>query len=267
MTESISRRQFIQWGIGAAFGASFGSGLPLLSHFEGIHDNPDDSTTEIIRHVHTNVRKVSITYDDLWNEYNTTRICREYFRRQIRLTLFPVGQAVYNNLERPNEGYEDLYPRLREMGHEFGCHLYTHQDISDFSLEQLIDEEFKPALAVMRRALGPDFWPIGIRPPYGRITDALRELSRWYNLPLVMWGLDSQDAICTKEEGAENCEEHILSNYESYLRPGTIILHHAIKASYLAIAPTLELLSDWNMDPIPLTELLTYAPKPEADSG
>ena len=116
MNESFSRRQFIKLGIGTAFGASFGNGLPLLSHNEGVHDTQDDSFTKIIRHVHTNVRKVSITYDDLWNEYNTTRICREYFRREIRLTLFPVGQAVYNNLERPNEGYEDLYPAIKRNG-------------------------------------------------------------------------------------------------------------------------------------------------------
>ena len=205
----------------------------VLSHSEGIHESPTDALVEIIRQVKTRVRKVSITYDDLWNEYNTRRICRAYYRRDIRLTLFPVGRAVNNNL----------------------------------SLEQLIDEEFKPAIAVMRRALGSDFWPVGIRPPYGRITKALHELCKRYHLPLIMWGLDSQDAICTRKEGAENCEAKILSNYESYLRPGTIILHHAIKASYLAIGPTLELLSNWNMEPIPLSELLTYASRPEADSG
>lgn len=263
MTEGISRRQFLRWGVGAATGALLGSGLSLHAHSGAADVSSSAGTAEIIRHVYTKARRVCVTYDDLWNEFNTTRICRAYYRRDVRLTLFPIGRAVDNNLERPNAGYENLYPRLRDMGHEFGCHLFTHRDITSFSLQQLIDEELEPALAVLRRALGPEFQPIGIRPPYGIMTDALRQLSKQYDIPLVLWGLDSQDAVCTKENGAENCQELILSNYEGYLRPGSIILHHAIKAAYLAIEPTLELLSDWNMKPIPLTELLTYAPKPD----
>ena len=125
--------------------------------------------------MHTNARKVSLTYDDLWSEYYTLRIGREYYRHNIRLTLFPAGRAVLNNLERPNPGYENLYPRLRDMGHEFGCHLFTHRVIRDFSLQQLTEEEMEPALHTMRRALGPGFRPVGIRPPYGHVTDALQE--------------------------------------------------------------------------------------------
>ena len=82
-----------------------------------------------------------------------------------------------------------------------------------------------------------------------------------------MWGLDSQDAICTKDNGAENCEETILANYEGYMRPGTIILHHAIKSSFLAIDPILDFLDDWNMEPILLSELFTYASEEESDTG
>ena len=245
-------------------GVALGGGLPLRAHSGAAYASPSAGRAEIIRHVYTNARKVCLTYDDLWSEFYSERICRAYFKHEIRLTLFPVGRAVQNNLERPYAGYEDLYPRLREMGHEFGCHLFTHRVITDFNLQQLIDEEMEPALLVMRRALGPDFQPLGIRPPYGIVTDALQELSERYRIPLVLWGLDSQDAICSKENGAENCEEAILANYKSFLRPGSIILHHAIKTSYLAIQPTLDLLNYWNMQPIPLTELLTYAPEPDA---
>ena len=114
----------------------------------------------------------------------------------------------------------------------------------------------------MRRALGPGFRPVGIRPPYGHVTDAVKELAARYRMPLILWGLDSQDAVCTKENedktlrvllaqanfevlranlgsglagwhlqrttnAQDNCVDEILQNYKSYLRPGTIILHHA----------------------------------------
>ncbi len=283
MTTGISRRQFLRYG----------TSLALASLLSLSSSGASANSGRVIRHVNTNARKVCLTYDDLWSEYYTLRIGREYSRRNIRLTLFPVGRAVLNNLERPNAGYENLYPRLRDMGHEFGCHLFTHRVIGDFSLQQLIDEEMEPTLHVMRRALGPGFRPVGIRPPYGHVTDAVKELSASYGMPLILWGLDSQDAVCTKKyedepcecaaqagfenyarvwdlklpegfcsekECAKRCVDAILKNYESYLRPGTIILHHALKSSFEAIQPTLNLLRAWNMQPVPLSELLTLAP-------
>ena len=177
------------------------------------------------------------------------------------------------------------------MGHEFGCHLYTHRVVKEFGLEQLIEEEMEPSLRALRRALGADYMPVGIRPPYGHVTAALRELSGQYGIPLVLWGLDSQDAICTqqkvvndcecpeepnseiylkifgqvpkaafcnKDRCAEECVDKILHSYESYLRPGAIILHHALRACLLAIPSTVGLLEDWNMKAIPLSELLTF---------
>lgn len=278
----MSRRQFLRSGAGFTLTSVCG-----LSGY-----GASANSTRVIRQVNTSARKVCLTYDDLWSEYYTLRIGREYYRRNIRLTLFPVGRAVLNNLERPHRGYENLYPRLRDMGHEFGCHLFTHRVIGDFSLQQLIDEEMEPTLQVMRRALGPGFRPVGIRPPYGHVTDAVKDLSASYGLPLVLWGLDSQDAVCTKkyedkpcecaaqasfasyahvwgpelpegicseQECAKRCVDEIVKNYESYLRPGTIILHHALKSSFEAIHPTLNLLRAWNMQPVPLSELLTLA--------
>lgn len=282
MNQGISRRQFLRKG----------AGIALASVFSLSGNGVSANSARVIRHVRTNARKVCLTYDDLWSEYYTLRIGREYYRRNIRLTLFPAGRAVLNNLERPNPGYENLYPRLRDMGHEFGCHLFTHRVIRDFSRQQLTEEEMEPALQTLRRALGPGFRPVGIRPPYGHVTDALKEMSASYGLPLILWGLDSQDAVCTKKYEDKPCEcaaqamyesfsrvwgpsmlegicseaqcdkrcvDVILKNYESYMRPGTIILHHTIKSALQAIEPTLNFLRSWNMKPVPLSELVSLA--------
>ena len=289
---AISRRRLLRMGLSAAAGALLNGGLSLSAHAPESDDQYSGGVGYVIRGVRTNARRVCLTIDDLWSEHYTLQICREYYRRNIRLTLFPIGHAVYNNLERPTAGHENLYPRLREMGHEFGCHLYTHRVIKEFSLQQLIDEEMEPSLRVMRRALGDNFKPVGIRPPYGHVTDALKELSEQYYTPLILWGLDSQDAICTHRRDVHNCKcseapkyamyshlrgeapldvfcdkDHcaracvteILHSYESYLRPGTIILHHALKPTLLAIPSVAKLLDDWNMRAIPLSELLTYS--------
>ncbi|MCY3778865.1 MAG: polysaccharide deacetylase family protein [Chloroflexi bacterium] len=286
----LSRRQFMRIAAGLASGTILGGGLSTLAHSGDRKVSSTASRARVIRHVHTNERKICLSFDDMWSEFYALRICRDYHRLNIPLTLFPVGLAVRNNLVRPHEGYENMYARIRDMGHEFGCHLHTHRDIRDFSLQQLIDEEMEPSLQVMRRALGSDFKPIGIRPPYGVVTDALKELSVKYGFPLILWGLDSQDSICTsnckddspddcattneiyssiwiqdlygalcpKSSCEDRCVDVILKSYETYMRPGTIILHHVLKASYLAIKPTVAFLRDWNLQPVRLSELLTY---------
>ncbi len=290
LNSGITRRQFMRLGASLASGALLGSGLSTLAHSGGDDNSSTASRARVIRHVYTNERKVCLSFDDMWSEFYAFRICREYHQLNIPLTLFPVGLAVRNNLVRPHEGYENMYVRMRDMGHEFGCHLYTHRDIKDFSLQQLIDEEMEPSLQVMRRALGSNFKPIGLRPPYGVVTDALKELSVMYGVPLVLWGLDSQDSICTsscrddspvdcvnsneiyssiwtrdlngalciKSSCEERCVDAILKSYESYMRPGTIILHHVLKASYLAIRRIVAFLRNWNLQPVRLSELLTY---------
>ncbi len=286
----ISRRQFLRLGAGMAAGALLG-GAAVTNALSG--DRAQSSTTptaRVIRRVHTSARKVCLTFDDLWSEFYTLKIGREYHKRGIPLTLFPIGYAIQNNLNRPHAGYENLYPRLRDMGHEFGCHLHTHRDITGFSVQQLIDEELEPALQVMRQALGSGYRPVGIRPPYGIVTDELRELSNRYHMPLILWELDSRDAICaracadrcegkdqtllelyshlygpetpetlcSKANCAAHCVDAIMTNYESYLRTGSIALNHTIRSSFEAIPRLHGLLRDWNLQPIRLSELLTY---------
>lgn len=291
MSSAISRREFLRFGAGMASAALCGGGLSSLAHSGNRDFSSTSSQARIIKHVYTDVRKVCLSFDDMWSEYYAWRICREYHQLGIPLTLFPIGRAVHNNLVRPLDGYENMYARMREMGHEFGCHLHTHRDIKDFSLQQLIDEEMEPSLAVLRRALGKNFKPIGIRPPFGVVTDPLKELSVKYGIPLVLWGLDSQDSICTwrcdrdtkdacviddefhanqweqeysdllcfKSSCATLCVDKILKSYEKYMRPGTIILHHVLEASYLAIKPVTAFLKSWKLQPVTLSELLTHS--------
>ncbi len=290
-----SRRSFLRLGAGMTAGALAGA-LPAWADNGTREQASGGGGARVIRHVKTSTRKICLTFDDMWSEYYTLRIGREFQRRGVQVTFFPVGLAVLNNLERPNPGYRNLYPRLRDMGHEFGCHLFTHRDFKTFDLRQLINEEMAPSLHTMRRALGPRFQPVGIRPPFGIVTDALKEMASLYDIPLILWGLDSQDAICKRNNCSRECQAYaparfemirrflgqpmaspadicqiekeacdqtcvsaILKNYRGYLRPGTITLHHGTKSSLLAIPRILDLLDDWNMEPVRLSHLLRLA--------
>ncbi len=286
----LSRRQFLRGAALLGAGAALGSSL-LSPSERALANGPTP-----IRSVPGAGNKVALTYDDLWSEVYTFRIARACHQRGIRVTLFPIGRAILNNLERPQKGYEELYPRMRDMGHEIGCHLFTHRNIKQFGLQQLVDEEMEPALQTMRRALGADFRPVGIRPPYGVMTDAMQELAALYGIPLILWSVDSRDAVCTsrldcetacgkteashlaavdnlaasdlpsgqtrhnvactKQECSQLCVDHILENVEQHLRPGSVILNHALLNSYRALLPMLDLLRHRNLQPVPLTELL-----------
>ena len=279
----ISRRQFLRrvgiLGAGAALGGS-----PLSVPGRSLAND-----AEPIRTVAAAGRKVCLTYDDLWNEYYTLRIASIYHKYSIRIALFPAGRAINNNLKRPHRDHENLYPRLRDMGHEIGCHLYTHRNHRRFSLQQLIDEEMEPALDAMRQALGADFMPIGIRPPYGIVTDAIRELSALYDIPLILWSVDSQDALCTvrtdcdsacsarsatdgsqstqvgqsapctKQECEQLCVNHIIERLDRLLRPGSVVLNHGIRNAYLAVGPLLNTLRRRDLQPVALSEFLALA--------
>ena len=287
--QQLSRRQFLRQTLTAAAGAALGFSPPVASA----------NGAPLIRSLPKAGRRVSLTYDDLWNEIYTFRIARACHQRGLRVTLFPAGRAVWNNLKRPKPKHENMYARMRDMGHEIGCHLYTHDDIREYSLEQLIEEEMEPSLAAMRRALGADFMPVALRPPYGHMTDAVRELAALYDIPLALWSVDTRDAwctatldcdtacavsasspadssgdtahshedatpssqhaACTAEQCSKICVEQILDNVEERAKPGSIILNHALRTSYRALLPMLDLLQRKRLQPVRLTELMAYA--------
>ncbi len=258
----LSRRDLLRLGAGATLGAGLSAAAPALTHGVTSGDVvPAVARGVAIRSLDTGQRQVALTYDDLWYGYHALRIGRAWAKLDVRVTFFPTGLAVQNHLARSHEDLANLYPRLRDMGHEFGTHLFTHGNLREYSLPELVERELEPALQVMRRALGNDFMPLAIRPPYGIMTQALKDLSRQYDIPLVLWNLDSGDTLCGggKIENSAECSEEIVATLEQYLVPGSIVLHHTIKASYLAIEPTAELLDERNLQAAPLSEMLNAA--------
>ena len=259
---ALSRRDLLRLGAGAMLGASLPRGPLALAHGTSSVDvEPAVARGVPIRYIDTGQRQIALTFDDMWYEYHALRIGREYARRDIRVTFFPTGIAVRNNLERPHDGFENLYPRLRDMGHEFGTHLFTHGDLRNHTLPELVEREMEPALHVLRRALGNDFVPLAIRPPYGVKSQALNELSLQYNIPLVLWNLDTGDTICAadKIKSPLICCSEMLVTLRKYLVPGSIVLKHAISPSYLAIQPTVDLLERRYLQPVPLSTMLNAA--------
>ncbi len=115
-----------------------------------------------------------------------------------------------------------------------------------------------PALDVMRRSLGNDFVPVAMRPPYGFVTDAMKELSRQYNLPMVLWNLDAGDMPCAanRYKSALVCCSEMPGTMRKHLAPGSIVLMHSIAPSSLAIEPIADLLARKRLKAVPLSTML-----------
>ncbi len=253
----LSRREWLRLGALA---------LPVASLTRAFPARTVDASSEVprpavatgvpIRYVNNGLRQVTLTFDDMYSEYNTLRIARACARRGIRATFFPTGIAAQNTLER--SGYQDLYRRLRDMGHEFGTHLYTHRVLRELTFDELVWQEMNPALDVMRRSLGDDFVPVAMRPPYGIVTNALKEVSRQFNVPMVLWNLDSRDALCSadKNKSALVCCSEMLVTMRKEVAPGSIVLMHTIAPSSLAIDPVADLLARRNLKAVPLSQML-----------
>lgn len=255
----LSRRELLRLGALAVPGAGL-----AFSPLAGARDVADTGRRPAvargvpIRSVRNGQRRIALTFDDMWSQYHTLRIGRECARRGIRVTFFPTGLAMLKHIERPISGHENLYPRLRDMGHEFGTHLYTHEVLRDLTFDELVWREMDPSLDLMRRALGNNFVPVAIRPPYGIMSDAIREMSRQYDIPLVLWSVDSGDTLCAANRNKSPlvCCSEMLVTLRKTLVPGSIVLMHTIAASSLAIEPIDELLERRNLQGVLLSTLL-----------
>lgn len=257
----LSRRELLRLGALALPGAGLAATQPAaaLDAIAATVPRPAVADGTAIGFVRNGRRQIALTFDDLWSQYHTLRIGRECARLGIRATFFPTGIAMLNNIERPMSGYENLYPRLRDMGHEFGTHLFTHDVLRDLSFDELVQREMNPALDVMRRALGNNYVPVAIRPPYGILSDAIRQLSVHYNIPLVLWHVDTRDTLCAADRYKSPlvCCSEMLAILREQLAPGSIVLMHAIAPSSLAIEPIHELLRRRYLQAVSLSTLLS----------
>ncbi|MCE2488617.1 MAG: polysaccharide deacetylase family protein [Anaerolineae bacterium] len=253
----LSRRELLRLGALALPGAALKTGFPTLA-LDAASDvpRPAVATGVPIRYLNTGQRHVTLTFDDMYSEYNTLRIARACAKRGIRATFFPTGIAAQNTLER--SGYQNLYGTLQDMGHEFGTHLFTHRVLRDLGYDELVHQEMIPALDVMRRSLGNDFVPVAMRPPYGIVTDAMKELSRQFEIPLVLWNLDTGDSLCAanRYKSALVCCSEMLGTMRKHLAPGSIVLMHTIAPSSLAIEPIADLLARKRLKAVPLSTML-----------
>lgn len=241
----LDRRAFLK----ASVTGTLATLLPRLGHISA----RAGEQTRVFRAGRRDLPQVCLTYDDLWDEAYALLIAERFAEDGLSVTFFPTGLAVQANIERPTAGHENLYRRILDLGHEFGCHSFSHPNITDLTAHRLVWWEIQPWLDSMAEALGEPYTPVAFRPPFGIVTDALFDaVNQTGGIPIVLWSTDLRDTLCSPQD----CADMILPVFERQMRGGEIFLQHTVRASYEVLDAQLALLEAAELTPVPVSEML-----------
>ncbi len=147
-------------------------------------------------------KEIFLTFDDGPNPEVTPMVLSILKEHNARATFFCIGR----NAER----YPEIMKMIREDGHSFGNHTYSH-------LKGWItsNSEYYSDIELAGKFISTDLF----RPPYGKIKRSqLKYLRQFYKI--IMWDVMSSDFdhSITKEK----CVRNVLDN----IRPGSIVVFH-----------------------------------------
>lgn len=148
----------------------------------------------------------ALTFDDGPVGQYTQTLLDGLYERGVKATFLVCGYRV--------EQFPELTRRIFEEGHEIGYHGYSHKDLSVLSRRDMA-QELMATQAVLPQGCKPRF----LRPPGGRVSDALRQVMEARNLAILSWSVDPRD-WATQDTAA--IEGAVLGNVQD----GDIILLH-----------------------------------------
>ena len=152
--------------------------------------------------------EVALTFDDGPNPPYTDRILDICERYDIRATFFCVGLNA--------DAQPDLIARMKEQGHSFGNHTFSHPFLPELSHAELAEQVERTAECI---AGAGGVSPALFRPPYGsRTPEVLGWLAR-LDPTVVLWDVEAAD---WSMPGAEVIADSVLRQ----TRPGAIVLLH-----------------------------------------
>ncbi len=185
---------------------------------------PYDKSSIIFARGDIHSRQIALTYDCGADRGKAVEILDVLQGHGVRATFFVTGKWAEKNT--------DIARRIVREGHEVGNHSYNHLDLTQVSLEELI-QQIHEADNSIYRATGKHPQPL-FRLPFGsysrQVLDILGDMGYKY---CIHWSLETLDY---QQRTANNIVYRILRN----IRNGDIILMHVLgegtaEASDLAV--------------------------------
>ena len=164
---------------------------------------------ETVRYIDPNKPMVALTFDDGPSPEYTPEILKVLKENDAKGTFFILGTEAELN--------SDTLKQIEEDGNEIGNHSYSHLDFTKL-VKPALDYQVLTTQEIVRRETGKA--PILLRPPYGLINEAVKEI----DMPIILWSIDSLD---WENRNPDIIYNIILNN----IKDGDIILMHDIYQS------------------------------------
>lgn len=189
--------------------------------------------------VETPEKKIALSFDAAWGDEYSINILDTLDKYNVKSTFFLVGFWV--------DKYPEHVKEIVRRGHEIGNHSTTHPNMSQLSLEKILDEINVTGKKIEELT---NKKPILFRPPFGDYNDLLIRTLRENGYYTIQWDIDSLD---WKELGVQSVVDRVTRN----VRNGSIVLFHN-NAKYIEeyLPIVIERLQDSGYEIVPISELI-----------
>jgi peptidoglycan-N-acetylglucosamine deacetylase len=157
---------------------------------------------KVIRGVSSTKKLVALTFDDGPTHY-TDDILAVLKKHEARATFFVVGKVAADSPKR--------IAQLRAAGMEVEDHGWAHAHLTDATRQAVLSEITRTETVIGKSKY--------FRPPYGLVTQTIRDVAGSLGMTLVLWNVDSLDWSSRKASS-------ILSRVKAEVKPGSIVLMH-----------------------------------------
>jgi len=181
---------------------------------------------------------VALTFDDGPSVY-FDQFLDLFEKYGVRVTFCTIGNLVNTQ--------EDALARAVSLGHDIIGHSWDHKNLAKLS-EDAISKQIIDTFNVINEVTGTGLKLF--RPPYGAVSDTMREVSKELGFSMIYWTVDPEDWKVTNTDEIYNSIMNTIAN-------GSIVLSHELFQPTFAVYQRLipELLSH-GYQFITITELL-----------
>ena len=148
---------------------------------------------------------IALTFDDGPNPAATPKLLEVLAKYDAHATFFMVGQAATEN--------PDLVKKISDAGHAIGNHSWDHASFPFISWRQR-----RQQIRDCEKAIAP-FGQKLFRPPFGHLNFWSRWVPFFLGYKVIAWDVTGVD-------WSGESDDQIVTNTESQLHPGAIVLLH-----------------------------------------
>ena len=118
---------------------------------------------------------------------------------------------------------KEILKREIDEGHEIGNHSWDHPQLSKLSMDEVNSQINRTSKLVKKLTGGYEITLM--RPPYGSVSDAMRNNLKY---PMILWSIDTLDWKDIPNYGPGEKEKEVLKTVKKEVTDGAIILMHDI---------------------------------------